>query len=166
MLLNGINKSDAGIQAVAPTEVVHQLLNQIVAPARVILLVLTILIVLVAAIGITVSIYNSMAERSHDIAVMRALGASRMAVQSIVLLEAILLSLLGGLAGVALGHLLVGLASPFVEGLTGVTLHMFDFNLHELWIFPGLALAALVGGLLPGFTAYRTDVAKALSGTR
>src|SRR5690606_24324086 len=89
MLLNGINKSDAGIQAVAPTEVVHQLLNQIVAPARVILLVLTILIVLVAAIGITVSIYNSMAERSHDIAVMRALGASRMAVQSIVLLEAI-----------------------------------------------------------------------------
>src|SRR5690606_39794667 len=107
-----------------------------------------------------------MAERSHDIAVMRALGASRMAVQSIVLLEAILLSLLGGLAGLVLGHLLVGLASPFVEDLTGVTLNMFAFNLHELWIFPCLAIAALVGGLLPGFTAYRTDVAKALSGAR
>ena len=38
------------------------------------LLGLTVLIVIVAGVGIMVSIYNSMSERRHEIAVMRALG--------------------------------------------------------------------------------------------
>ena len=35
------------------------------------------MIVIVSGIGILVSIYNSMSERQHEIAVMRALGAGR-----------------------------------------------------------------------------------------
>ncbi|QDU59041.1 ABC transporter permease [Aeoliella mucimassa] len=161
-----INKSGTGAQAVAPAETVTQLLQNIIGPVRVVLLVLTALIVLVAAIGILVSIYNSMSERAHDIAVMRALGASRMAVQTIVLLEAILLAVLGGLAGIVLGHLMVGVANPYVERQTGVTLEMLAFDPVEIWVIPGLVLLAIVAGILPAFTAYRTDVAKALSGTR
>ena len=41
------------------------------------LLVFAVMIVLVAGIGIMVSIYNSMSDRRHEIAIMRALGASR-----------------------------------------------------------------------------------------
>ncbi len=162
-----VNKQDTGLQAVPPTEVVTQLLERIVLPARVVLMVLTLLIVLVAVIGIMVSIYNTMAQRSHDIAVMRALGASRTAVHTIIMLEAILLSLLGGLAGWLLGHLLVGIATPWIEAYApGVEISMWTFNLQELWILPGMLLAALVGGLLPALTAYNTDVAKSLSGAR
>ena len=114
-----------------------------------------------------VSIYNTMAQRSHDIAVMRALGASRTAVQTIIMLEAVLLSFLGGLAGWLLGHLLVGIATPWIEAYApGVDISMWMFNLQELWILPGLLVAALVGGILPALTAYNTDVAKALSGAR
>ncbi len=161
-----LNKSGSGTQAVAPTEVVTQFLDTIIGPVRVVLLVLTSLIVLVAAIGILVSIYNSMSERSHDIAVMRALGASRTAVQAIVLLESVLLALLGGLAGIVLGHVMIGIASPFVEARTGVALHMFTFDPLELTLIPGLILLATLAGILPAITAYRTDVAKALSGVR
>ncbi|MGI9455938.1 MAG: ABC transporter permease [Aeoliella sp.] len=166
VLTTNINKSGSGIQAVAPNEVVPQFLENIVGPVRVVLLVLTALIVLVAAIGILVSIYNSMSERSHDIAVMRALGASRTAVQLIVLLESVLLSLLGGLAGIVLGHLMIGIASPYVEARTGISLHMFSFDPMELILIPGLVALAILAGMLPAITAYRTDVAKALSGTR
>lgn len=163
-LMTSINKSGGGAQAVAPAEVVTGLLNNIIGPVRVVLLVLTTLIVLVAAIGILVSIYNSMSERSHDIAVMRALGASRTAVMAIVMLESVLLSLLGGLAGIVLGHLMIGVASPYVEAQTGVVLHMLAFDRKELWLIPGLLAASLVG-FVPAMTAYRTDVARALSGT-
>ena len=57
------------------------------------------MIVVVSGIGILVSIYNSMSERQHEIAVVRALGAGRQTVMLLVLLESILLSLIGGLAG-------------------------------------------------------------------
>ncbi len=46
---------------------------------------LAILVVVVAGIGILVSIYNSMNDRRHEIAVMRALGARRATVMSIIL---------------------------------------------------------------------------------
>ncbi len=70
-----INKGKERIaQAVAPAREVGMLLNSIVGPIRLVLLVLTVLVVIVAGISILVSIYNSMTERSHDIAVMRARG--------------------------------------------------------------------------------------------
>ena len=121
---------------------------------------------MVAGISILVSIYNSMSERAHDIAVMRALGASRVAVMLIILFESILLSMLGGLVGLVLGHGLVGLSAPYVVRSTGIRLSMLEFDRLELFIFPALFVLASLVGLLPALTAYRTDVAKSLSGAR
>jgi len=145
---------------------VNVLLNSIVGPIRIVLLVLTTLVVIVAGISILVSIYNSMTERSHDIAVMRALGASRNAVMAIILVESILLSLGGGLIGMLLGHGLIGLASPYVIERTGITLSSFEFDWQELVLIPGLVLLASLVGFLPALAAYRTDVAKSLAGSR
>jgi putative ABC transport system permease protein len=107
-----------------------------------------------------------MNERSHDIAVMRALGASRNAVMAIVLVESILLALLGGFVGVLLGHGIIGLASPYVVERTGIALSLFEFDWQELVLIPGLILLASLVGFLPALAAYRTDVAKALAGSR
>ncbi|TWT90815.1 ABC transporter permease YtrF precursor [Pseudobythopirellula maris] len=166
-LSSRINKDgDTVAQAVAPIGVIESLLNAIVKPVQIVLLVMTVLIVVVASISILVSIYNSMSERSHDIAVMRALGASRSAVMLVVLSESVLLSLTGGLLGIVLGHAMVGLAAPYVEAQTGVRLNALAFDPWEAAVIPALvALAALVG-LLPAISAYRTDVAKALQGAR
>jgi len=164
---SAINKADDSIaQAVAPAREVTLLLDRIIGPIRLVLLVLTVLIVIVAGISILVSIYNSMSERSHDIAVMRALGASRGAVMGIVLVESILLSLGGGLVGVLLGHGMMGLASPYVVDATGVSLNALHFEWQELVLIPGLVLLASLVGFLPALAAYRTDVAKALAGSR
>jgi putative ABC transport system permease protein len=166
-LKNDINKGNDRIaQAVAPSREVTTLLDRIIGPIRVVLMVLTFLIIVVAAISILVSIYNSMSERSHDIAVMRSLGASRGAVMGIILVESILLSLAGGLAGIVLGHAIIGLANPFVESRTGVTLGVFEFDWRELVLIPALVVLASLVGLLPAISAYRTDVAKSLAGSR
>jgi putative ABC transport system permease protein len=162
-----INKGEDRIaQAVAPTREVTMLLNSIVGPLRIVLLVLTVLVVIVAGISILVSIYNSMSERSHDIAVMRALGASRNAVMAIILVESLLLALGGGLIGVLLGHGAIGLASSYVVERTGISLGLFEFDWQELVLIPGLILLAALVGFLPAVAAYRTDVAKSLAGSR
>ncbi|HEY4235430.1 MAG TPA: FtsX-like permease family protein [Lacipirellulaceae bacterium] len=166
-LMNDVNKGEGRIaQAVAPSREVTSLMNNFVAPIRIVLMVLTVLIIIVAGISILVSIYNSMSERSHDIAVMRALGASRGAVMAIVLVESILLSLGGGLLGMLLAHSMIGLISPYVEAQTGVTLGLFQFDPKEMMLIPALVVLASLVGFLPALSAYRTDVAKALAGSR
>jgi len=77
-------------QAVRPAEVIDRLFKELIGNIELVLLILAVLIVIVAGIGILVSIYNSMNDRRHEIAVMRALGARRQTVMTIILLESIL----------------------------------------------------------------------------
>jgi putative ABC transport system permease protein len=162
-LVKRVNK-DFVAQAIEPIKEISVLTNTFVQPLQYILLGLTVLIVIVAGVGIMVSIYNSMSERRHEIAVMRALGAHRGRIMMIVLAESILLALGGGMAGWLAGHLIVGAAGPLITQYTGVAAGFLQFvPKFELILIPGLiALAALVG-YLPAVSAYRTDVARALT---
>ncbi len=163
MSLNqAINEGNVA-QAVEPIKVIYGLLESFVGPIQGVLLVLTALIVVVAGIGIMVSIYNSMNDRRRDIAVMRALGANRTTVWLVILVESILLSLAGGVAGFLLGHLLIGAASPIIETRTGVAISAFQFVEYELWILPALIILATLAGYIPATSAYRTDVSRTLS---
>jgi ABC-type lipoprotein release transport system permease subunit len=160
-LVKQINKGNVA-QAVLPIREVVSLFELFVGPIEMLLLALTVMIVVVAGIGILVSMYNSMSERRHEIAVMRALGAGRGTVMLIVLLESILLSLGGGLLGWLLGHLLIAGLNPWVVAQTGVAIGFFQSVPLELVIIPGLIALAAIVGYLPAMVAYRTDVAKAL----
>jgi putative ABC transport system permease protein len=178
------NEINEGVQAqvVLPVLEIYTLFEVFVKPVQLVLLVLTAMICVVSGVSILVSIYNSMAGRRHEIAVMRALGASRNAVMSIVLIESIILSVGGGICGWVLGHTLNFLASPVIERRTGVSIGFLDFapkvNLYELlggmrdiaWLsvssevllIPSLLILAVVVGFLPALAAYRTDVAASL----
>ena len=114
-------------QAVLPVREIFNLFDNIVGPIQAVLLLLTVMICIVSGLSILVSIYNSMNDRRHEIAVMRALGASRGAVFRIVLLEAILLALGGAAIGIAAGHGLIEAGSDIIEEKTGVQIGFFDF---------------------------------------
>jgi putative ABC transport system permease protein len=149
-------------QAVSPVKVINDLFEGIVGKLQWVLLGMAVLTVIEAGIGIMVSIYNSMSDRRHEIAVMRALGASRVTVMMIILLESILLSLLGGAMGLAIGHGAIWLLSPMIADWTGVVIGLLQFQLPELILIPGLVVLASAVGFMPAMAAYRTDVAKSL----
>lgn len=159
-LINQEQGSNA--QAVLPGREIAELFDGIVGNVQKLLLLFAVLVMVVAGIGIMVSIYNSMSDRRHEIAVMRALGAGRGKVMLIVLLESILLSLGGGALGILLGHGLIGLLNPILVDQTGVSMAWFQFDPLELILIPGLIVLASLVGYLPAVAAYRTDVAKSL----
>jgi putative ABC transport system permease protein len=161
-LPNKINEGNQA-QAVLPIREIRSLFDVIVEPIEWLLLGLTVLIVVVSGIGILVSIYNSMSDRRREIAVMRALGARRATVMSIVLLESILLSLGGGAFGWLLGRGLIAALSPTIAAQTGVAIGLAPLLPAELLLIPGLVILAAAVGYLPAMTAYRTDVARALA---
>jgi putative ABC transport system permease protein len=164
-LVKHVNKEFVA-QAIEPIKEITVLTNTFVRPMQWILLILTVLIVIVAGVGIMVSIYNSMSERRHEIAVMRALGAHRGKIMMIVLTESIMLALGGGLLGWVAGHLLVGTAAPVITDYTGVAVNFLQFvPTSELILIPGLIVLASVAGYMPAVSAYRTDVGRALTAT-
>ena len=178
-------KAQKAAQAINPVMTVTSLFSSFVDPIRWVLLALTLMICLVSAIGILVGIYNSMSQRRHEIAVIRALGASRQKVMGIMLCEAMLMALLAGLLGWAAGHGLNAALSPIIEERTNVQVGFFDFApkipLANFWggqvlpnwamewaispeflVVPGMILLAILVGIYPAISAYQTDVSKSL----
>jgi putative ABC transport system permease protein len=180
---NGINEGNVA-QAVLPVAVIYGLFAFIVNPIQWTLLLLTAMICVVSGISILVSIYNSMSERRHEIAVIRALGAGRGTVMTIILLEATLLALGGGILGWLAGHLGVWACSSLIEERTGVQVGFYDWEPAfrfldwlgfagsaaaerytlpvESVLLPALVLLAILVGIWPAISAYRTDVARSL----
>lgn len=151
-------------QAVSPLAQIANLLQVFVTPIRNVLLILTFMVCIVSAISILVSIYNSMNERRRDIAVMRALGARRDVIMTIVLLESLLIAVGGGLVGWLAGHVSGLLASDYIEQQTGLQVGMFNtISWQEAILIPTLVFLAVLAGILPALAAYRTDVSKNLS---
>jgi putative ABC transport system permease protein len=154
--------SEPYAQAAIPAKEIYWILNNVVGNIRWLLVVMTALILIVSGVGIFVSIYNSMADRRREIAVMRALGAQRTTVFWIILCESLLLCTCGALFGMLLGHGLVVVAAPLLEAKTGLLINPWAFEKWELVLLPAMVCLASAIGIIPGMTAYRTDVAKAL----
>lgn len=160
-LENTINEGNQA-QAVLPVREILNLFSFIVEPVQIVLLLLTAMICVVSGISILVSIYNSMTERRHEIAVMRALGAGRGMVMTIILLESVILSMLGCVGGWLTAHAVNQVASGYIMEKTGVAITFFDIAPAEILIVPAILLLAVVVGFLPALSAYRTDVARSL----
>jgi putative ABC transport system permease protein len=139
-------------------------LTAILDAAKNIALILTLVLILISAIALVISgigIMNIMlvtvTERTREIGLRMAVGASRREVLQQFLLEAILLSLSGGLAGI-----LVGVAMPlsvqyFVEGIR------IPISVVSIVVAFGVScLVGLVFGLLPANRAARLNPAEAL----
>jgi len=112
---------------------------------------------LVGAVGILTIMTMAVTERTSEIGLLRALGAQERQVLTLFLGEAMLLSALGGLAGLALG---VGIAQ-------GLHLLFPALPVHTPWLFAVLAeLSAvtigLVAGVMPARRAARLDPVEAL----
>ncbi len=133
------------------------------------LALLSILICVLAAVNIAHALSASVRARAREIGVMQAVGASRADVRSIVLAEAGVVGLTGGLMGTLLAMLL----ALGVDRLAGRYLPQFPFKPESFFSFPwtvvvggvllGL-LAALAGAWFPSHRAAATDPARTLAG--
>lgn len=123
-------------------------------------------VLVVACIGIFVSLYNTMNERRRDVAIMRSLGARRVQIFGIVLLEAVLITAVGATLGVGGAHSTAELFSGWLFDRTGVPMHGAAFEIRELWLILGVVVLGGVAGILPAAQASRTDVARFLTPDR
>ena len=122
------------------------------------------LLIASAGLGLLIALTSALERRRDDLAILRCLGAPPRWILAQVILEGVLITAVGTLLGLALGHLaveLLGAALPQARdlGLTGAL-----FLIDEAWLALGALLLGALAALPAGWRAYRSDVAKQLSG--
>lgn len=126
------------------------------------------LVLALAALNIAHSLFATVSERQRELAILRAVGARAFDLLSLVLCQAALLGLLGGLFGLV-GARMTALAIDAVIhfALPELPFRPPSFFEFPLWLFIlGLAAAAgaaIAGAFAPALRASRVSVAQALA---
>ncbi len=150
---------DRNIDGVALVSLQKDLTEQI-RPGLLILSGAVVFILLICCANIAGMFSARMADRSHELSIRAALGASRSRVVRQLITEALLLFVVGGAVGIAIAHaavsLLVRSAPPELPQLhdTKLDLAVAAFTLVVS------AAAGLIFGALPAIHASRLDVAR------
>lgn len=150
-----------GVEAMAvnPASVMREFFANFVEPGTKLWLLVAILVTLVASVSILVSIYNAVVARLREIAILRALGATRRRILAQICLEAGLIGAAGAVFGLILGHLLAAAASAYLRRLMGEGLNWTRVGGEEALYLVAVTVIAVLAGLVPAMKAYRTPVA-------
>lgn len=126
------------------------------------LAILAYVIMAIAALSIFINLYNALKERQYDMAIMRTMGATKTKLFSLVIVEGLIITLIGGVIGLLLGHIalyMIGTqtsqSADFIEA--------FKIYPKEIWILLGAAALGLLAAIIPSFKAYNTTISKILA---
>lgn len=154
--------SETNMQAASPAIEIVRLFNLIGVGADVVEY-FAYIIILIAGLSIFIALYNALKEREYDLAIMRTLGASKTTLFTHLISEGLLLATLGGLAGMALGHVAVALTGALLDDTSQASLTGWLFLPAELWIILGVWGVGLLAALLPALQSYRIDISRTLA---
>ena len=159
---------DEGYTAFSVASVIGRI-EEAFAGITIVVAFLTGIALVVAALGIVNTMVTSVLERTREIGLWKAVGATSTQVRSVFLLEAALIGLVGGLLGLGTALLLMvpaeGIAADAIAQRSPIPLDGSVFHVPS-WLFlagPGLAVVvAMLAALYPAHRATRVDPVRAL----
>jgi len=154
MIADSINNDIPGVRAIAVKQIASAEMDMMGRINR-FMLALAGITLAVGLFGVGNTMMRSVNERSKDIGIMRAVGASHNQIMRVFLYEAIIIGVLGGIFGYAAGTLLAYGLGPVLFQISAIS--------HVPQYFPlalGLAISvAVIATIYPAFRATRVKVA-------
>ncbi len=159
-----ITKQVHGVIAESPERQIADI-RQAMAIFQAIVLSGSLLAAIVGGLSVVNTMIMSVRERTREIGLKKAVGASDGAIVGEYLLEAAMMGLLGGIFGIVLGSTLAQvLNAAFAEALSGAPLFLITLRLVALTMAFAVAIGG-VAGLYPAWSASRLDPVQALRST-
>ena len=157
--------NDMGFSATTPDDILEQI-NSVFNVIQVGLSAFGVIALVVAAIGIINTLLMAIHERTREIGVMKAVGATRGNIRWLFTAEGATLGFLGGAIGGGLA-LLAGQALNYIGARTFLSdFPGFELTAFPVWLIPGVVvlttLVSLLAGLYPAGRAARLDPVEAL----
>jgi putative ABC transport system permease protein len=134
------------------------LLNQ----GQEILIIVGYLAAVMAALTLFLAIYSAAEARQQLLAILRSVGAGRQTIVLVVLIEAVLIALVGAVAGRLLGYAAAGVIAAEITHRAAIPIVIEYLGSLEvaLWLAP--LVLGILAGLLPAWQAYRVNVVEKL----
>ena len=121
------------------------------------------IIIIVSGISIFITLFNSMKERKYDMALIRTLGGSRLQLSSMLVYEALALTISGFIIGIILSRLGLVFISNLMESSFNYSLNSYGILNEEFWLLAISILIGLTACLIPSIQVYKMDISKILS---
>lgn len=157
-MVDQINREFPAVHASLATEFVQQMPDMKSSGAM--LNSISILAILIGGVGMLNTMLMSVFERTREIGVLRALGWRRRSILGLIMREALLLGLLGGVAGIGLALIMATMIqnAPMI-GKAMAPVWEWDIFARAILI---AVVLGLVGGLYPAYRATRLQPVEAL----
>lgn len=149
----------SNLQAASPPYETARLFNIIGVGVEVVN-ILGLVIIILSATSVFIALLNSLKERKYELAIMRSMGASRLKIFLLILLEGIILTIIGSLFGFLLAHVGFQVLTQSMEKIQGDG--MF-FVKEEYYVMLGSFLVGIFASIIPAFLAYKSDISETLS---
>ncbi|MDZ7845756.1 MAG: FtsX-like permease family protein [Owenweeksia sp.] len=150
------------MQAALPSIEINRLFSLMGTGVRT-LRILAILIVIISAISVFISLYQSLKERKFELALLRTMGASSSQLLGIVLLEGVIIALVGYIGGVLLGKVALHLMAQMAQQAYQYSFEVMVWTPAEMLLLPIVLGIGALAALLPAIRAYRLNISKVLS---
>lgn len=124
---------------------------------------LALILIVVSALSIFISLYNSLKERKYELAVMRVLGSNRTRLFSLILLEGVLIAVIGTILGVGIAHAGMYFVANGMEGSYKYSFSAFRFFKEEGMLAIGALIIGIVAAIIPAIKASRTNIHETLN---
>ena len=124
---------------------------------------LAILIVILSGISVFVSLYQSLKDRKFELALLRSMGASRIQLFTLVILEGLIISVIGYIIGIGLGKLGLWALSQLASQEYSYSLHIPILTIQEVYLSGAILGIGFLASLLPSVQAFRLNISKTLS---
>ncbi|MBM5782872.1 MAG: FtsX-like permease family protein [Pelagibacterales bacterium] len=121
-----------------------------------------IILIVIAIMSFFVTLFNSLNERSYDIALMRSLGAKKITIVKLLLTESLILGFLSAIFGIILSHLSILTIQSYLYQNKHISLN-FSLEFWELYIVLVSLIVSLLGSIIPAIMAYKVNVSNTLS---
>jgi putative ABC transport system permease protein len=141
---------------VTKSDNVAQTLGKTISYVQIFAFIVGFITLLGASVGLTNIMLVSVKERTREIGVRKALGATFISIRNQFLWESVVITQLGGIFGILAGLLLGNIVASFISG---------SFIMPWLWIITGVIICIVVGifaGLYPAIKAARLDPIESL----
>jgi putative ABC transport system permease protein len=124
---------------------------------------LALIIIVIAGASVFISLYNSLKERKYEMALMLSMGATRTRLFLMLLLEGLMLSIIGYIAGVVLSRIGLFAFSKAAEKDFHYSLKEFGLLPEEIYLFGGALLIGLLAAALPSLGIYKLNISRTLA---
>ncbi len=158
ILSNELGK-DSDIQAINSTATLRKLLNTLDI-GSVIVKVVACIAVALSIIMLFTTMLSSSLEKMKDLSILRALGANRKTVFSIILVEAFVIVFIGAILGFIIAHIGVGILGSYTAANFGLDVSMMHIANGEIISLFATILLSVIAGLIPGIMVYKADATR------